>query len=517
MTGLPLVVVARKNGAQVILSSSSAAEAAGVGNGLLLQDALAICSDLVARPADDVADAEFLSNLRRLAIRYAPTVAEDGKQGLMLDATGCTHLFNGDHGMLKVIATDFSALGLTCRTAIADTVGAAWALAHFDSCPGRHQGDGRLIDHQTRATRSRASRRQIGPAPRPVDAAPYIAPPGNLLDALAPLPVDALRLPLETVGKMKRLGLNRVGDIAHLPRKPFVRRFGTKALQLLDQAFGRVSETVSTTPLPTRFSARLTLPEPIGREDDIMAAIDRILARICKKLHDSRKGAYRFRIEFRRIDGEPKRFEVGLARPTNRTQTVRSLILLKLPGIDVGFGVDRIRLEALSIENDPDDSTQRLSGLPEEAQAESGDLADLISRIGARVGPEAVTRLHPADSHIPEKSFSVRVAAWSKPASSWPMPERPRPALLFFPEPVEAAIRSSPPSAFRWRRRDFQRISAIGPERIMPEWWLDDPQWFKGTRDYWRIETHCGRRLWLFFAHGGMRGSAGWFCHGDFG
>ena len=56
---------------------------------------------------------------------------------------------------------------------------------------------------------------------------------------------------------------------------------------------------------------------------------------------------------------------------------------------------------------------------------------------------------------------------------------------------------------------------ATGPERIAPEWWLDDPDWRSGPRDYWRIETERGERLWLFYAHGGEV-SGGWFCQGIF-
>lgn len=72
-----------------------------------------------------------------------------------------------------------------------------------------------------------------------------------------------------------------------------------------------------------------------------------------------------------------------------------------------------------------------------------------------------------------------------------------------------------PPASFRWRRREMALRVAIGPERILPEWWLDDPAWRSGPRDYWRVETTEGDRLWLFFAHGG-EASGGWFCDGCF-
>ena len=72
-----------------------------------------------------------------------------------------------------------------------------------------------------------------------------------------------------------------------------------------------------------------------------------------------------------------------------------------------------------------------------------------------------------------------------------------------------------PPAHFRWRRQDKTLRMAAGPERILPEWWFDHPEWRSGPRDYWRAETAEGDRLWLFYAHGGEL-PGGWFCHGRF-
>ena len=43
----------------------------------------------------------------------------------------------------------------------------------------------------------------------------------------------------------------------------------------------------------------------------------------------------------------------------------------------------------------------------------------------------------------------------------------------------------------------------------------DDPAWRSGVRDYWRVETDGGERLWLYYAHGAGL-PAGWFCQGQF-
>jgi protein ImuB len=130
-------------------------------------------------------------------------------------------------------------------------------------------------------------------------------------------------------------------------------------------------------------------------------------------------------------------------------------------------------------------------------------VADLIGRLGGRIGLDALVRLHPADSHIPEKGATAMAAGFSAPAPGWPARGGMRPLVLHPPEPVEPEGAGRPPRAFRWRRRRHVAAAAFGPERIAPEWWLDDPAWRSGPRDYWRVETAAGERLWLFEAQGG--------------
>ena len=146
----------------------------------------------------------------------------------------------------------------------------------------------------------------------------------------------------------------------------------------------------------------------------------------------------------------------------------------------------------------------------------AGDgFADLMSRIGGRIGLENIIRPLPADSHIPEKGWTDAAAAWSAaPEDGWPGGGPSRPVLMLRPEPAEVRTDGRRPLALRWRRSERRLAAAFGPERIAPEWWLDDPAWRSGPRDYWRVEDEEGRRLWLFLAHGGEV-SGGWFVHGE--
>ena len=145
----------------------------------------------------------------------------------------------------------------------------------------------------------------------------------------------------------------------------------------------------------------------------------------------------------------------------------------------------------------------------------NSDIDDLIAKLGVRVGLETITRLHPGDSHIPEKVAQTIAAAWSSPQMNWPEHNLSRPLIYFRSERIIALDVPKVPLQFKWRGQLHQFESAYGPERISPEWWLAEREWYTGTRDYWKVVTKSGDRLWLYFAHGGLV-TGGWFCHGRF-
>jgi protein ImuB len=522
----PLAVVSEQSNMQVISSLNAAAEQAGLSIGQPLRDAHAMCAGLRTHARNVPAEARFLSALRRWAGKFSPWVAEEAPDSLVVDLTGCAHLFGGEAELLAVIEADCADMGLSIRCGIADSLGAAWALARFAGQGPAATRNGDAIDQEARATRSRAGRRRHwtkgGPAPSAQPGAggapERIAPPGQTYGALGPLPVAALRLEPELTGQLARLGLRRVGDLLGQPRAALARRFGRGLVLRLDQAMGSAPEPVSPARLPDHFAVRLTLPEPIGLKEDVMAGLDRLLPRLCERLRERGKGVRALRLEAYRTDQKAEAIALTLARATQDPARIRPLLEMKLEGLDAGFGIDMLRLEVTQGEPLHE---RRAVGHFEAGQAVSERLSgntaldDLIGKLGARIGLEAITRRCPGASHIPEKTTQTLAAAWSDPARDWPAPAVPRPLRLWRPEPVHAPDAPLPPERFRWRGRGWTLAEAQGPERLAPEWWLDDPQWQSGARDYWVVVTAEGHRLWLFYAHGAAL-SAGWFCHGEF-
>ncbi|WP_425040593.1 Y-family DNA polymerase [Primorskyibacter sp. S187A] len=527
----PLAIIDRVGNRDQISSLSPAAAEAGLQVGFSLRDACAICPELVTRRRNPHIEARFLGVLQRWAGRFSPWVTRDGEDGLLLDVTGCTHLFGGEEQMVAQLADEGHAMGVSVHAGLADTRGAAWALARFAGQSAGSDRSGDAIDMEARATRSRAAKRRhwerggsaVSQPSQGADTGQSasrgrIAPPGQTHSALAALPITGLRLESDTTAALTRLGLRQIGDLVGQPRAALARRFGKAVVLRLDQALGAAPEPVSPAAPEEVFALRLTLPDPIGLVEDVTAAIDRLLPPLCEKLRSKGKAARGLVLEAHRADHTMQRVHIRLARPSHTPARLRGLLLMKLDDIDAGFGIDMLRLVASEVEvvQARTQVGHGEAGRAVAARLEANTaLDDLIGRIGARVGLERVTRRVPAQSHLPEKCANITAAAFSEAATTWPAPARPRPLRLWRPEPVDAPDMPRLPEQFRWRRRHLTLAHARGPERIAPEWWLDAPEWRSGQRDYWDVVTEEGERLWLFYAHGAEM-SSGWFCHGSF-
>lgn len=461
----PFALTLKQRNSNRIYCLNKSAENHGLQQGMPYADARAFCPDLQSRIASPKQDHRFLCALRRWATRYCPWVGLEGEDGLVLDITGSAHLFGGEDMMLADMRMHLIRAGVSVQIGLADTRGAAWAMARY--------GEG-------------------------------IAPRGQVLAAVESLPVAALRIEDHISISLQRLGLRSIGDLAKAARAPLTRRFGPGLLLRLDQALGLRAEEISPHMEPPHFVVRMTLPEPIGLLSDVMTGTERLLKQLCAKLKSHEMGARKLRLTLRRVDQDHQQVELRLASAVHDSNRILPLFERGLGEIDAGFGIDQLRLEATQVECIP---AQQVSHVADSGREK---FDDLISRLGTRIGLENIHCFLPADSHIPERSFIVSPAAYCEPAGGWSSPN-PRPLVLFPPEPIVASG-PRPPSRFRWRRMALTTGRAVGPERIAPEWWLEDENWRSGLRDYWRVETREGRRLWLFYTPQ----NPGWFVQGEF-
>src|SRR5690242_11536025 len=175
----PRVVVSEIKSALRLVALNEPASKLGLNAGMALTDARAMYPNILIEHAEETADQQLLSAIVDWTNRYTPLVGTDAPNGMMLDITGCAHLFGGEDTMLRDIVRRLRAQGFMVRAAIASTPGAAWAVAHYGK--------------------------------------PGVIAPNKIRDTLLPLPLAALRIDADTVDALARVGLKRIADIVDRP------------------------------------------------------------------------------------------------------------------------------------------------------------------------------------------------------------------------------------------------------------------------------------------------------------
>lgn len=539
----PLAVLTETGARGVLITAATVpARRLGIAPGMRLTDARTICPALGAAHHDRTGDAACMEMMADAMLRFTPWVALDPTDGLMLDITGCAHLAGGEAKLANSVRAVFARAGFTARTGIAQTQGAAWALARYA------KGNQILTEDMTQSLKS--------------------------------LPVAALRLSPETTDGLTQLGLKQIGDLIPLDRASLMRRFPPSQndpgpVARLDQALGRRDEPLSPRTEAPDYRVHTTPLEPLIDLAGIRHHFGDLLAGLTGILSKDGRGARRLVLHAFRSDGPVLRIHIGLARASREHWHISRLFEEKFDVLDPGFGIDTLMLTA--------DVTEPMTALQESLESGhettgSNALERLVDRVANRLGPDSIHKLAPVESHLPDRavkrmpdvttseqtSSNVKqlesagsssfkgsltmqggkikggwegITQISEDPSKTPqinknnqtlrskspcaeLPLRPL-TLLAKPEPIAvmAEIPEGPPLTFRWRRVLHRVTRATGPERIAPEWWRDLADNTR-TRDYYAIEDAGGGRYWLFrdglYHESHARGTPEWFLHGVF-
>jgi protein ImuB len=486
----PLVIVEKAKSALRIVAVDSHAVSLRLTPSMTLADARAQVPELDVVQADAKADSRLLDQLAAACDRFTPLVSLSVPDAVVLDITGCTHLFGSETKLLQAVSARLSAFHVTLKASIANTPDAALAFV-------RH------------------SRQKIIPSGKTKDYA------GKLL-------VKALHAAPEVTVALNRAGLKTIGDLMARPTAMLSARFGEDLTRKVQRVAGM--EDIRLTPLrplPQCMVEQL-FAEPLLHQDAIDTQLRCLIAAAAQQLEARGSGGRRFEARFYRVDGRVALIAVDTSFATRDAKLLMRLFAEKFDSLadplDPGFGFDAMRLSVPVIEAvAPQQVTSDLAGYQQTDQAEAR-LHELVDTLAIRFGPENVQRFAAEDRHIPERA-SRHVSATAKQAHAvvWPEPvadEPPlRPLQLFHPpQPIEtlAEVPDGPPIRFRWRRVLHQVTKAEGPERFAPEWWREKPA--EQTRDYYRIEDSSGFRFWVF--REGFYGDAvqppRWFMHGLF-
>ncbi len=429
----------------------------------------------------------------------------DGLAGpcLCLEVGATAHWFGGEAALVERVVAWSSERLLSTVLAVADTLGAAWAAAHFSP------------------------------------TSPWLVPSGETAAALAPLPLEALRLSKSTINLLRELGLDTVGSLSSLPRAAVAERFEPELLLRLDQALGSTSEVFTAYRPPPQYETSWSWETPVDSAEPLLAACERLLPRLVRPLGEQAHGAVRLVVELAGESHRLRRLVVGLLRPTLDCRHLLDLVRLRLESCRLVEPIAGLRL--IVLEEAPLAVEQRTLFADVAPPVETHAWRTLVERLAGRLGNDAVCRVRPVADHQPERAWAFE--PWldapspqttskskrGKPLTPGPSPRStgargakpgidrdslrliPRPPLLL-PEPRAVRVVASQPGGRPGQLRDgatdHRIVRSWGPERIETGWWRAPSV----RRDYYRVETEAGTHFWLFRD---LRTRA-WFLHGWF-
>jgi protein ImuB len=533
----PLVFIEKQRGAMRIVAVDETALTLGIAPGMMLADARARVPDLLTVAHDRQADAALLDRIAEDCDRFTPMVALDPPDGLILDITGCAHLWGDEGNLVSAIAARLVHLGLTIRLALAETPDKARALARYGGeiiSAGRKLPPESLNEErssflapplQGRGKGWGASDASLsntvqadGPHPNPF-------PKGEGFIAYRPaLPITALDLPDDQTTALRHAGLYTIDDLARRPRRPLAARFGMGMIAKLARVLGEEDVRIVPRRMPPHLFFVRRFAEPVAHTEMVLGCIRDLAGEAAIALNERGEGGRGFAISLFRSDGDTRRLTIETGRPTRDPALLDRLFRERIDGLsdelDPGFGYDAIRFDVAFVEL----LGSSQPGLDGDDRGD-GDVDALTDRLGVRLGHTRVRRFASGNSHIPEcASFTIPANAPTLPMP-WPAPEPGEPPLrpirLFDPPQrveVIAEVPDGPPRRFRWRRQMHDVIAHEGPERIASEWWKRRDMTGL-TRDYYRVEDARGRRFWLFRhgLYGGEKPNPDWYVHGTFG
>ncbi|MFM9996162.1 MAG: Y-family DNA polymerase [Phycisphaerales bacterium] len=459
------------------------AAAAGVAEGMDLAHARSLLPARAApcvEPHSENHDAAALHAMACRALRFSPLAAPDPPDGLLIDITGTERLHRGEARLIRAVATGIQRLGFAARVAAASTFGCAWGVARF----GAH-GLSRV-------------------------------PTGREQEAIGRLPIAALRVDEPTVLALGEIGITSIGHVLALPRASLAARFDGILLRRLLQALGGADEHINPVrPVPP-VQAELILDGPTDHWESVEAATKRVADELTTELARREHGARRLDLELLRPHAPPARIRVNLSRPSRAGKHLWSLLRSQLERTDLGGGVEGVVLTASRTARLRQEQRSSPSLGSDGEQTTPAVWGELMDTLAGRLGADGVLRMELVESHLPERAFRERSAMETPqrgPQAAVTGADRPT-TLWARPEPADAMALTpnGPLLSLGWRNRRWNVLSCSGPERIGPEWW----RWTPGKetppdRDYFTVQTECGRRLWVF-RH---RGTHRWLVHGE--
>lgn len=463
-----LAVAHKVGSAPRILAANAAAQALGVHPGLGLASAQALAPEVRILTRELRAEADAMTELALWAGQFTSQVVIDPPQGLLLEVAGSRRLFGGLATLCVRILRGSEHLGFTLRHACAPTPLAARWLARTD--PGR-----------------------------------IVSTHAALQAAVSALPLQAIECAPAIHGLLDSIGARRIADVLRLPRAGLARRGATELLQALDRALGEVPDPRSCFEPPPMFSSRIELLYPQHEAESLLLIVRRLLESLSGYLALRHAAVERFRFMLEHEDQQDTELDIVLGSASRDATRLLGVTREHFARLALPAPVTALRLHADHLQ----EQAARTDSLFADPLREAEDRVQLVDRLRARLGHEAVSGLGVCADHRPEHAF-----AHSEPGRPMPVTATRGQRPLWLLRTPQALRGVGAHSQQPWLEGALQLLA--GPERIEAGWWDDEDDSAAPAdtlRDYYVARAADARTLWIYRE---LRPPYAWFLHGVF-
>lgn len=474
LTDIPFVFSLPDHNCVMITAANNIAQQGGVLPGMRLADAKAILPSIEVLEDKPAREEKLLKSIAEWCIRYTPLVALNLPDGLLLNITGCTHLWGNEAGYVADIISRFKSKGYVVKAAVADTIGTAWALSRYTEnyC---------------------------------------IVEPKQQRAALCNLPPAALRLDAVTIEKLDKLGFLNIESVLKIPLKELRRRFGGDLILRILQALGDVEEYLKLIKEPEPYQERLHTPELIKTRTGIDIAVQKLLKKICERLTAEGNGVRTAILSTYRTDGKIQHLTIGTNKATYDLAHLFKLFELRLSDIKPGMGIELFVLQIPKIDKVDIKQQAIWKG---KINVDDNGIIQLLDKVAGKIGIQAIYRYLPQENYWPERAIKNSQNIKDIKQTPWRTDLKRPVNLLKYPQPIQvsAPIPDYAPMLFRYKGEVHHVKRSDGPERIEREWWLDEGE----HRDYYIVEDQNGYRYWIFRSGHYDKATPEWYLHGHF-
>jgi protein ImuB len=445
---------------------------------MALNAALALVPDLQTLTRDPRREKALLESIAALALeRYTPRVSIEPPDAVLLEVRGSLQLHGGVRALCERLRAELGTRGVQTQLAVTPTALASLWFARMGQ---------EVALRRVEQLRSR----------------------------LSALPLQSTtRWAPEHLALLATMGVRTIGDCLRLPRDGFARRFPPGMLAMLDRATGHLPDARRGFSAAERFSARRDLEPEIHDAERLERAIEPVLEELGRFLRQRARGLQTLELQLEHREEPRTRLRLRFMQPVAQVQRIALLLHERLAHLELPAPVRTVRLRSgplLEIAETPATLFAR------DARGSSVVVSQLIERLRARLGVEAVHGVCLVPEHRPESAWRVadidvmqagkRSRRDAKPALATTTAS-PRP-LWLLPEPQPLAGVERP-------RYEGLLELEDGPERIETGWWDGKDV----ARDYFVARTRAGVRLWVYRERGRARHASQhrWFLHGVFG